>query len=139
MKLLDMQETMKLMTCAAIETPNYEAPFDAPVKAKVIDNFTDDSALSVLLRARDAVGFNKYGVHLSAFNGRDALVDGMQEALDGIAYATQRIEELEQEDAHGFDVREEQQDVNAALIAFTQAAGLLMRASLRRTFKEVQA
>lgn len=47
-------------------------------------------ALPLLLadmEARDAAGRAKYGVPLTAGNGRDHLVDLYQEVLDGIAYA----------------------------------------------------
>ena len=45
------------------------------------------------MQARDAVGRERYGVPLQAFNGRDALVDAYQEALDLAVYLRQAIEE----------------------------------------------
>ena len=44
-------------------------------------------------RARDAEGRRKYGVPLQPHNGRDALVDAFQEALDLVGYLRQAIYE----------------------------------------------
>lgn len=41
----------------------------------------------------DAEGRRKYGTPLQAHNGRDALVDAYQEALDLVVYLRQAIEE----------------------------------------------
>jgi hypothetical protein len=48
------------------------------------------------MKARDASGREKYGTPLQAHNGRDALVDAYQEALDLAVYLRQAIEEREQ-------------------------------------------
>jgi hypothetical protein len=45
------------------------------------------------MRERDAIGRARYGTPLQAGNGRDALVDAYQEALDLVAYLRQAIEE----------------------------------------------
>lgn len=45
------------------------------------------------MRDRDRVGRERYGIPLRAFNGRDALVDAYQEALDLAVYLRQAIEE----------------------------------------------
>lgn len=45
------------------------------------------------MKARDAAGRSKYGVPLRAHNGRDALVDAYQEALDLAVYLRQAIAE----------------------------------------------
>lgn len=45
------------------------------------------------MQARDADGRAKYGVPLQPHNGRDALVDAYQEALDLAVYLRQEIEE----------------------------------------------
>lgn len=42
---------------------------------------------------RDRIGTKKYGDHLRAHNGRDALIDAYQEALDLCVYLRQAIEE----------------------------------------------
>lgn len=49
---------------------------------------------------RDAVGRKKYGTPLQAGNGRDALVDAYQEALDLVVYLRQAIEERELQSAN---------------------------------------
>lgn len=45
------------------------------------------------MRARDRVGLQRYGTPLQANNGRDALIDAYQEALDLVVYLRQAIEE----------------------------------------------
>lgn len=45
------------------------------------------------MRTRDALGAKKYGTPLQPFNGRDALVDAYQEALDLVVYLRQAIYE----------------------------------------------
>ena len=57
-------------------------------KAEIIEPLVEQD-----MRDRDASGRSKYGVPLTAHNGRDALVDAYQECLDGIVYATQAVTE----------------------------------------------
>lgn len=45
------------------------------------------------MQERDRIGTGKYGTPLQAHNGRDALVDAYQEALDLVVYLRQAIEE----------------------------------------------
>jgi hypothetical protein len=45
------------------------------------------------IQARKAVGVERYGTVLQPFNGRDALMDAYQEALDLCQYLRQAIEE----------------------------------------------
>jgi hypothetical protein len=45
------------------------------------------------MQERDQVGRERYGTPLQAHNGRDALVDAYQEALDLVVYLRQAIEE----------------------------------------------
>jgi hypothetical protein len=45
------------------------------------------------MQERDALGRHRYGTPLQPFNGRDALVDAYQEALDLAVYLRQAIEE----------------------------------------------
>jgi hypothetical protein len=45
------------------------------------------------IEARKAVGLQRYGTLLQPFNGRDALMDAYQEALDLCQYLRQAIEE----------------------------------------------
>lgn len=47
------------------------------------------------MRARDAAGLAKYGTRLQPHNGRDALVDAYQEALDLCVYLRQAIFEMD--------------------------------------------
>ena len=45
------------------------------------------------VEARRLIGIERYGTELQAFNGRDALVDAYEEALDLVMYLRQLIEE----------------------------------------------
>lgn len=45
------------------------------------------------IEARKQTGIRKYGTALQPFNGRDALIDAYQEALDLCQYLRQAIEE----------------------------------------------
>ena len=45
------------------------------------------------MQERDRIGRARYGTPLQAHNGRDALVDAYQEALDLAVYLRQAIEE----------------------------------------------
>lgn len=50
------------------------------------------------MAARKAVGLERYGTLLQPFNGRDALMDAYQEALDLTMYLRQAIEERDGQD-----------------------------------------
>jgi hypothetical protein len=56
---------------------------------KIVDFVVED------LRGRDAVGQKKYGHPLQANNGRNALRDAYEEALDLAMYLRQRLAEEE--------------------------------------------
>ena len=45
------------------------------------------------IERRRAVGIERYGTPLQAFNGRNALIDAYEEVLDLACYLRQRIEE----------------------------------------------
>lgn len=45
------------------------------------------------MKARDQFGADRYGTHLQPHNGRDALMDAYQEALDLVVYLRQVIYE----------------------------------------------
>ncbi len=45
------------------------------------------------MKERNLQGIQRYGTALQAFNGRDALTDAYQEALDMVVYLRQAIEE----------------------------------------------
>lgn len=56
----------------------------------------DATVVSLLvtdMRARDERGRARYGVPLTAYNGRDHLADAYQEALDGCVHLRAQIEE----------------------------------------------
>lgn len=46
------------------------------------------------IEARVTAGKAKYGTVLQSFNGRDALMDAYQEAIDLVMYLRQAIEEI---------------------------------------------
>jgi hypothetical protein len=50
------------------------------------------------MNARDQIGRERYGTPLQPFNGRRALVDAYQEALDLVVYLRQELYEREQID-----------------------------------------
>lgn len=52
------------------------------------------------LEARIALGAAKYGTELHTHNGRDALRDALEEALDGMQYAAQANLEARSDGAH---------------------------------------
>jgi hypothetical protein len=45
------------------------------------------------MRRRDALGQSRYGTRLQPFNGRDALRDALEEALDMCVYLRQALYE----------------------------------------------
>lgn len=57
-----------------------------PIVDLVVKDFKD----------RAAIGERKYGEKLKGFNGRDALTDAYQEAIDLVMYLRQEIYEREQ-------------------------------------------
>jgi hypothetical protein len=59
----------------------------ATLPGDVVDRVVED------MRARDLVGRQRYGVPLTAGNGRDHLVDAYQEALDLAAYLATELDE----------------------------------------------
>ena len=56
------------------------------------------SLVRVDLEERERIGVERYGMPLQAHNGRDALVDAYQEAMDLTQYLRQAIEERPRED-----------------------------------------
>lgn len=65
-----------------------EQPLPQPnMSTPIWDLVVDD------MRERDRVGRQRYGTPLQVNNGRDALVDAYQEALDLVVYLRQAIEE----------------------------------------------
>lgn len=70
------------MNRAAIEEP---AP--TPGRVDIGDLVLDD------IQARIDLGYERYGTKLQAHNGRDALMDAYQEAIDLVMYLRQMIAE----------------------------------------------
>ena len=62
-------------------------PPPLPGETKILDLVVAD------LARRSEVGLRKYGTYLFSHNGRDALVDAYEEALDLAMYIRQAIEE----------------------------------------------
>jgi hypothetical protein len=50
-------------------------------------------AVIKMMEDRDQFGFEKYGMHITPFNGRNSLVDLIQEKLDSLVYAQNCIDE----------------------------------------------
>jgi hypothetical protein len=67
---------------------NQHEPAPTPNDSKPIRDLVIED-----MRDRDRVGRERYGTPLQANNGRDALVDAYQEALDLVVYLRQAIEE----------------------------------------------
>ena len=75
-------------------TPNASTPIIELVLADVSDQY-----VAADLRARAEVGRARYGVYLQAHNGRDALRDAYEEALDLTMYLRQMLEEATTDEA----------------------------------------
>lgn len=67
---------------------NSKQPQPRPTKARPVWELVVED-----MRARDQLGRERYGTPLQAGNGRDALRDAYEEALDLVAYLRQAIEE----------------------------------------------
>lgn len=72
-------------------TPNAHPPVWDALIAEIECHHETPAAIAMLddMRARDAVGRERYGTPLQPWNGRDALVDAYQEALDLAVYVKQ--------------------------------------------------
>jgi hypothetical protein len=57
------------------------------------------------MRKRDAIGRERYGVALQPFNGRNALQDAYEEALDLVVYLRQAMEEQMGDRAYLIELR----------------------------------
>ena len=57
------------------------------------DRVSIQSLVRADLEERERIGVERYGTPLQAHNGRDALIDAYQEALDLACYLRQAIEE----------------------------------------------
>lgn len=63
---------------------------------RILDLVIDD------FNTRAAAGYKKYGTYLMSHNGRNALLDAYQEAIDLVMYLRQLIIEM------GYDVNEQE-------------------------------
>jgi len=74
---------------------NHNKLFDSNSQPKPVQNELPKIPDLVIedMRARAEFGYNKYGAYLQAFNGRDALKDAYQEAIDLVQYLRQVIYE----------------------------------------------
>jgi len=70
-----------------MSSPSKPEPMPTPGRAVILPLVVDD------LKARSLEGTKKYGTLLQSHNGRDALMDAYQEALDLCMYLRQAIEE----------------------------------------------
>lgn len=70
------------------ENVNAKQPPPSPSNAPAVWDLVEAD-----MRERDQVGAQKYGTRLQPHNGRDALVDAYQEALDLVVYLRQAIYE----------------------------------------------
>ncbi len=59
----------------------------------IADLAGDHGGVAADMAARDALGRARYGTPLQTHNGRDALVDAYEEALDLVVYLRQALEE----------------------------------------------
>lgn len=66
---------------------NYRKLNSTSLHTAVVRDVLDD------MTARDMIGRERYGVPLTAYNGRDQLVDAYQEALDLSVYLRAAMEE----------------------------------------------
>jgi hypothetical protein len=74
-----------------------QRPGDQPLPDKNDLPFVQDAVIADI-EARKAVGIERYGTPLQAFNGRDALQDAYEEAIDLAMYLKQCIIERDAKD-----------------------------------------
>jgi hypothetical protein len=80
-----------------LPTPGKEYVQEYMIRELNDDMGMDDELRDAIIRsieARRELGISKYGVPLQTYNGRDTLIDALDEALDCLTYLTQ----LEMED-----------------------------------------
>lgn len=73
-----------------------EQPMPTPSERPSVQGMVIDD-----LKTRLQVGIQRYGTPLQAFNGRDALRDAYEEALDLACYLRQAIAERDAAEGHG--------------------------------------
>lgn len=113
-EVMNAQHRHEVNTPEPAPTPNDRpAIWDlvvADVEGTMSVNYPESSEIAVKthavadMRARDAFGRAKYGTPLQPENGRDALVDAYQEALDLSVYLKQSVVEKYDGMVHAFYV-----------------------------------
>jgi hypothetical protein len=73
-------------------TPIWDLVIDDTLYGKIVDDDLKQSIAEDMLE-RDRLGVEKYGVHLQKYNGRNPMVDAIQELYDGLVYMRQAIAE----------------------------------------------
>ena len=66
---------------------------DIPEPAPVLGKVDIGDLVLEDIRARINLGYERYGTTLQSHNGRDALMDAYQEAIDLVMYLRQAIQE----------------------------------------------
>ena len=82
--------------------------------AQVIARMGPDDPLRTYAEQRRAQGFERYGVLLQAFNGRNPIIDLFQEQMDSIVYAEQWHQEATTEKARDCAVQMRWDAINNA-------------------------
>lgn len=88
---VDIQEYAEKMATGLHSSPMDEQPSPTPNASRPVWDLVIED-----MRARDQTGRQRYGTPLQTNNGRDALTDAYQEALDLAVYLRQEIEERTQ-------------------------------------------
>lgn len=86
--------------------------------------------VSADIAERKRVGLERYGTHLQAGNGRDALIDLYQEILDAACYARQLLEE--RDPGREREIAELRAELVTAARAVTHAENKLFRSIKER-------
>jgi len=100
----------------------------------VLTDRSEDITRGHLIRAermRSAQGVRRYGTTLHSFNGRDAVADAFQEAVDGMMYCRQQIEEHKCKELEA-SAYSEVQAMRKAFCSFHDAMAHLLRAAKLR-------
>lgn len=92
----------------------------------VLKEYGHIKSIVPIIKKRKAQGIERYKVPLQPFNGRDALDEALQEAVDGALYLRQYAEELKQQGKPSVD----------AMSAYHQAVFLLVKVAALVTVRQ---
>ena len=99
--------------------PNPIQNNNIPIVEQVVQelgNFHNQREMVELFLDRKELGLQRYGIFLQAHNGRDALVDALEEALDKSLYLKQALEEGSEHQHHIWKMyRKELSDISELL------------------------